>query len=286
MATDMGDSGTPSGTNSARDEAGRWLTKLARGLDRDEGPRLREWLLQAVNRKAILDSVSYWHGPDVRALLTALLPEESKRAKRKRDRNYLVMALAAASAVGFVVLFTTAMLDGRTLWSYFDGSHLTRTLLPSATYVTAAGETRDVKLPDGSTITLNESTRLSVSYSRPWREVHLEYGEARFNVARDPDWLFNVQAGKRDFQLRGSRFNMRMRTPEDLELTVADGDVKVLFATPRRPETEAQRSENLTYGEAVVQARETARVYPGFQSVHKIEASEAEARLAWQKESS
>jgi transmembrane sensor len=278
-----GDSGTPTSANTARDEAGRWLTKLARGLDRDEGPLLREWLTQPVNRKAILDSVSYWHGPDVRALLTQLLPEESKRSKHKRNRNVLVMALSAAAAVSFVVLFTTAMLDGRTLWSYFDGSHLTRTMVAPATYTTAAGETRDVKLPDGSVITLNESTRLSVTYSRPWREVRLEYGEARFNVARDPDWLFNVQAGKRDFQLRGSRFNMRMLTAEDLELTVADGAVKVLFATPRRPETEAQRSENLTYGEAIVQAHETAKVYPGFQSVHQIEASEAEARLAWQR---
>jgi ferric-dicitrate binding protein FerR (iron transport regulator) len=108
-----------------------------------------------------------------------------------------------------------------------------------------------------------------VKYSRPWREVKLEYGAASFTVAHDPDWPFNVQAGKRDFQAMGGRFDMQLLTPELVELTVSAGTVKVQFVAPRRPETDAQRSENLTYGEAIVHALETARVYPGFQSIRK-----------------
>ena len=255
-------------SDTTREVASRWLTRLTRGLDREEGAALSEWLKEPANRKAIVLMASSWHGPEVDALLRELLPAETKRANRKRGRNFVITAVAAAVALGVVVTLANAMLDGRTLWSYLDGSHLTRTILPDTAYVSALEETRDVKLPDGSTITLTPATRVSVRYSRPWREVRLEYGAATFDVARDPDWPFNVQAGKRDFQAMGGRFDMHVLTPDLVELDVAAGSVKVQFATPRRPETDAQRGEGLTFGEAVVNARETARVYPGFQSIH------------------
>jgi hypothetical protein len=63
---------------------------------------------------------------------------------------------------------------------------------------------------------------------------------------------------------------MHVITPEVVDLTVTAGSVKVQFATPRRPE-ESQRSENLSFGEAVVGALHTARVYPGFQSIHRAD---------------
>jgi transmembrane sensor len=260
-------------SDTAREAASHWLTRLARGLGREEGAALTEWLKVRENRQAIVLMAASWHGPEVNALLEELLPAETKRASRKRGRNFVITALAAAAALGFVVAFANAMLDGRTLWSYFDGSHLTRTILPDTAYVSALEETREVKLPDGSTITLSPATRVSVSYSRPWREVKLEYGGASFDVAHDPDWPFNVQAGKRGFQAMGGRFDMRVLTPEIVKLDVAAGSVKVQFATPRRPETDAQRRESLTFGEAVVNARQTARVYPGFQAIRASDVS-------------
>jgi transmembrane sensor len=258
------ESGPP---DSTREAASHWLTRLSRGLDREEGAALTEWLKEPAHRKTIVLVASSWHGAEVHALLKELLPAETKRVNRKRGRNVVITAVAATAALGFVVAFANAMLDGRTLWSYFDGSHLTRRILPDTAYVSALKETRDVRLPDGSTIRLSPATRVSVNYSRPWRAVKLEYGSARFDVAHDPDWPFNVQAGKREFQAMGGRFEMRVLTPELVELDVAAGSVKVQFATPRRPETDTERRENLTFGEAIVNARQTARVYPGFQAI-------------------
>jgi len=262
---------TESESARARDEASRWLAKLARGLDRDDGPAIREWLQTPLHRQAMVDSLAHWHGPDVAALLSELMPEESKRVRIRRRRNVLITALAGIAAVVFVVTFANAMLDGRTLWSYFDGSHLPRSVVASKTYETAAGETRSVPLPDGSTITLEGETRLSIEYSRPYRDVTLEHGAAKFSVMYDPDWPFNIHAGKREFQSMGSRFDMRVVTPETVDLTVADGSVKVQFATPKRP-AESQRTENISFGEAIVGALHTARVYPGFQSIRRLNA--------------
>jgi transmembrane sensor len=255
--------------DSVREQASLWLTKLARGLDKDDGPALTEWLQTPANRKTIVTLAASWHGPEVIALLEQLLPAETKRARRPTRRNIVITALALVVAVSVVVSFTNALLDGRTLWSYFDGSHLPRTIVADTTYVSGLSERRDVQLPDGSLLTLSPATRVTIRYSRPWREMKLDYGAARITVAHDPDWPFNVQAGKREFQTLGGRFDMQLLTPELVELTVAAGIVKVQFATPRRPENDAQRSENLTYGEAIVHALETARVYPGFQSIRK-----------------
>jgi transmembrane sensor len=258
--------------DAAREQASLWLTKLARGLDKEDGPALTEWLKAPANRQMIVHMASSWHGPEVLALLEQLLPEESKRTRRRTTRNVAITALAFVVAVSVVVTLTNALLDGRTVWSYFDGSHLTRTVLADTVYVSGIDERRNVELPDGSSLALGPATRVSVKYSRPWREVKLDYGAATFTVAHDPDWPFNVQAGKRDFQAMGGRFAMQVLTPELVELTVSAGTVKVQFATPRRPETDAQRRENLTYGEAIVRALETARVYPGFQSIRKTAA--------------
>jgi transmembrane sensor len=258
--------------DSAREQASLWLTKLARGLDKEDGPALTEWLRTPANRRMIVHMAASWHGPEVTALLEQLLPEESKRVRRRTTRNVAITALAFVVAVGLVVVLTNALLDGRTVWSYFDGSHLPRKVLADTVYVSGLDERRNVQLPDGSTLELSPATRVSVKYSLPWREVTLEYGAARFAVAHDPDWPFNVRAGKREFQAMGGRFDMQVLTPDLVQLTVAAGTVKVQFATPRRPETDAQRSENLTYGEAVVRALETARVYPGFQSIRKTAA--------------
>lgn len=271
---------TDAGT--ARDEAARWLTKLARGLQPDEGAALEEWLRLPAHREAILGSLGTWHGPEVAALLRELLPEESRRPRHRTRRGLLIAALAAAGAAGIVLAGTNAMLDGRTLWSYFDGSHLPRMDIHRTTYVTGPSEKRRVELPDGTVLILNGATKLSVTYSRPWRQVQLEGGEASFKVAADPDWPFTVQAGKREFQTLSGRFDLHALTADLVELTVAQGNVKVSFATPRRPETEEERSEPLTFGEADIGALQTARVYPGFQAVRAIEAGELRARFAWE----
>jgi len=90
-------------------------------------------------------------------------------------------------------------------------------------------------------------------------------------------------AGMRRFQATGTRFNVRVISPELTELTVTNGTVKVMDAPPRLPETPAQRRATLLYGETTVQALETAQVERGFQSVSQIDETEAETRLAWQR---
>jgi transmembrane sensor len=261
-----------------RHESTKWLARLERGLRQDDGPQFREWLEDAKNREVILDAASLWHSSDVHVLLCRLMgvsPRQTRSVRPKRTLT-LPLTIALVSTVGLLAI----LLTGRMPWSH--GASSPEKAPRGTVYATAVGETRQVRLPDGTDITLNTGTRVSVSFSNRVREVHLMRGEASFHVVPDGTRPFHVNAGRRQFEAAHTRFNLRTLTSENVELTVTEGQVKVMDAPPRLPDTPARRRDPITYGEAVVGAFEEALVEPGFQLVSPIEKSEVDARLAWQ----
>jgi hypothetical protein len=62
------------GPEKNREEAAMWLARLARGIHPEEVPALRVWLKERLNRRIILDMARLWHGPDILALLSELIP--------------------------------------------------------------------------------------------------------------------------------------------------------------------------------------------------------------------
>ncbi len=75
-------------------------------------------------------------------------------------------------------------------------------------YVTKIGEQKTISLTDGSTVTMNTNTKLSVRMSQEERFVTLEFGEAFFDVVRDEERPFSVVAGERTVRVLGTRFNV------------------------------------------------------------------------------
>jgi transmembrane sensor len=265
----------------SRAEAAEWLAKLDRGLRDEEGPALREWLEDTGNRNVLMESAQRWES-DATALLTELFPGSAEPAPGKPRKSLLALSLPALAALSIVV-FGTFMLMGMMPWTYFGAPSPAPRDSTVKTYLTGIGERRDVTLADGSTVTLNTGTRMAVMYSQRAREVTLMHGEASFDVAHEAERPFNVRAGRREFLAVGTRFNVRVLTPEDVEVTVTEGQVKVLYAPPRLPDTPAKRRANLSWGEATLTALQTARVEPGYQELRALEASEVQARLAWQR---
>ncbi len=91
---------------------------------------------------------------------------------------------------------------------------------------TAVGEQREVTLPDGSAIALNSDSRLRVSYGVRYRSVRLLQGEALFEVARDPDRVFVVDAGMGRVEALGTTFAVRLDL-DSFEVAVTHGRVRV-----------------------------------------------------------
>lgn len=266
-----------------REEASVWLARLDRGLREHEGASLQQWLDKPAHRTVILELARMWHGPDTIAVLSALFPQSKELAKpRPLRRGLLLISLTGVVAIGIVVTWALT-LDGHLPAFYFQDARTAQEGFKRGIYTTAIGERREVTLPDNSRIMMNTGTRMGVDYSLHSRDVSIQYGEASFTVVHQPDRPFTVHAGQRDFLAVGTHFNVRVLTPDNVELTVTDGMVKLLYARPVIPDTPELRRMPLTYGEETVGALETALVEPGYQSIRKLEAGELEAVVAWQR---
>jgi transmembrane sensor len=93
-------------------------------------------------------------------------------------------------------------------------------------FSTEIGEQRKIALEDGSVVELNTDTAISVQFSSESRHVRLHRGEALFRVRRDPDRLFEVEAGGRSVRAIGTAFIVRLEA-DALRVTVTEGLVDV-----------------------------------------------------------
>jgi transmembrane sensor len=77
-------------------------------------------------------------------------------------------------------------------------------------YVTIVGEKLPVSLVDGSEVTLNSETALSIDFSDRERRVELFEGEAWFNVSHDRNRPFIIQTPHGEVKVTGTQFNLRL----------------------------------------------------------------------------
>jgi len=101
-------------------------------------------------------------------------------------------------------------------------------------YATDIGEQMSVQLDDGSTLRLNTDSRVRVRFTGQVRRVHLDHGEAFFQVAHDSQRPFLVQAGSAQVRAIGTRFDVR-RDGQTVRVVLTQGVVKV--DSWRAPET-------------------------------------------------
>jgi transmembrane sensor len=103
-------------------------------------------------------------------------------------------------------------------------------------YETASGEQKTVALPDGSTITLQQDTRLRIAddYNRNARTIVLLNGEASFDVAHQQQRPFVVDMDAASVRDIGTSFTI-VRTADSIKVVVSSG--KVAFTKKETGET-------------------------------------------------
>lgn len=154
----------------------------------------------------------------------------AQASSRSRIRS---LAFAAVLVVGIGVAATAGYLQ-----------------LRNPHYETAISEQRDVLLGDGSRVTLNTNTALSIRYTDAARQVQLERGEAIFAVKADPARPFEVAAGETVTRALGTEFNVDLRR-HAVKVSVLEGVVRV--STPDQPvrgASDARPALALTKGRA------------------------------------
>ena len=98
-------------------------------------------------------------------------------------------AAIAAAVAGFMVL------AGLGTWPLVDGVDV---------YRTGLNERRVVTLKDGSKVSLDAMSKISVRYSDDARRLTLQRGQARFDVAHDVSRPFSVRARDRTVVATGT----------------------------------------------------------------------------------
>jgi len=95
------------------------------------------------------------------------------------------------------------------------------------TFATGVGERRAVRLVDGSTVQLDTGSAIEVRFTNGGRDLKLVSGQALFDVAKDADRPFRVQAGDMRVDAIGTRFAVRRDGPQ-VRVTLLEGRVNVL----------------------------------------------------------
>jgi transmembrane sensor len=139
---------------------------------------------------------------------------------------------------------------------------------------------RDISLPDGSRIRLGAKSRLFVNFTSQTRYLVLE-GEAFFDVAKDKERPFLVQAGEVTIRAVGTEFNVR-RVMDKTIVAVTEGVVEVrqsLRPDDRRPPQATSRGAAKPIR---VAAGEQVSVDPAA-AVVSMKHIDSEAVLGWQE---
>lgn len=191
-------------TRDMADEAARWTARMDAGgwSARDES-ELQTWLAaHPMHGGALLQAQAAWISTDLKVAQD--MADDMPAASRVSRRGLVAFGggLIAASLAGGLIWGTSAL-----------------------QYATGVGEIRRVPLADGSVAAINTASRIAVRVDASRRNVKLEAGEAWFQVAKDPERPFVVDAGRVRVRAVGTAFAVRLRS-EGAQVFVTEGVVE------------------------------------------------------------
>jgi transmembrane sensor len=137
-------------------------------------------------------------------------------APRWTRRHAVFIGSAAAGFAGLAAI-------GKVAWESVrpSSSH------PEEYFATAIGQTHEVRLADGSVMTLNTSTKATVRFTDETREIHLLQGEALFDVAKNKRRPFIVTAGDTKVRAVGTSFTVSMLPARPILVLVREGVIEL-----------------------------------------------------------
>jgi transmembrane sensor len=192
-----------------RAQAALWVTEL-HGPDRDATleARVRRWIEEDPRHAAAFElaTEAWQRSGDLPAHLP--VPPSGARTRTAAKVSRPVLACVAVLIVALVAAIYLAR----------DG-----------TLSTGPGEQKTVELSDGTQVSLDANSRVTVQYDERVRKVTLTSGEALFNVIKHQPRPFVVVIGDRKVIAMGTSFMVRREQPDGsaFAVTLVEGRVAV-----------------------------------------------------------
>jgi transmembrane sensor len=202
------------------DEAARWRARLSAddATSRDEAG-FRAWVSASpANGAAWRATETAWDLWDAAADDPRVAALRRRSTPRRATRRWIPAAIAAGLA-----LTVAAGLGVRDI---APPSPFKTPPVVAARYATALGEVRRVTLQDGTVMTLDAQSAVRVAFDGRTRDVALDAGRARFQVAHDKAHPFVVSAHGRSVTALGTVFDVEL-APAGVTVTLVEGRVAV-----------------------------------------------------------
>jgi transmembrane sensor len=267
--------------NDRLEIASDWLLRIQAGsLDSEELAQWLQWYdADSANRSAfekVQATFESIHGlpPSERSAWASRLEALEPPQRSSWRAGFLPWVSRPVLATAFALTF--ALIAGLVVWQL--GRHGS---VETSAFKTERAIHRDISLPDGSRVRLGARSQLFVNFTSQTRYVVLEGGEAFFNVAKDKERPFLVQAGEVTVRAVGTEFNVR-RVMDKTIVAVTEGVVEVrqtLRPDDRRPRQAASRSASKAIR---VVAGEQVSVDPAA-SVVSVKQVNSEEVIGWQE---
>lgn len=220
-------------------EAVRLRVRLAE-LGVDSTPESEAWLREPENFAAWVQVSEPWEFLDEQADAPEALAARRQALQSLRQNrmsphphgwHYAIGGIAAILILGILVWAGVGWLQR------------------PADYATALGERRVVTLDDGSRVSLDSDSEVTVRYTDTARILHLLRGQARFDVAHDVERPFSVLAGGEKVIATGTAFNIDL-SGNGVLVTLIEGHVVVVdekaVSMPSRRQISLESGQQLT----------------------------------------
>ena len=93
-------------------------------------------------------------------------------------------------------------------------------------FVSSIGQQQLIELNDGSSAMLNTNSQIKVNYTKGYRDIYLQRGEAHFTVAHNKTQPFRVFAGSSSIRAVGTAFAVNINK-QGVDVTVTEGVVSL-----------------------------------------------------------
>lgn len=219
--TESGERGIPA---RGHDEAGRWLARLQGDVAPDAERDFNAWLeADPLHRQAYDEATRHWRD-------SMMLADSEVGRTRKLGRAPFLMR--RSTHVGAASLGLAAVLGLVTVGLVRqDGPFALVSPAEAATYRTAIGEVRTIRLSDGSQVILDTATLVRVTFTTGNRRVALERGRARFRVAPDSRRPFIVAVDGGEVVARDAVFDVSV-TDRPARVAAIGGPVELRSVAP------------------------------------------------------
>jgi len=201
--------------------------KLSNEISLEEDLKLEKWLEESNENRKVFDSYKgTWDDMDrVKHKSTREIDVEWERLEKAIDFEEAKIQVKERSLFANIYRYAAAILiiavAAFTIYNYLNNQ--------GTNQLVAKVQIQEVELPEGSKVTVNSNSKLSFpeKFKNNKREVELS-GEAFFEVTKDLNRPFIINAGDVRVEVLGTSFNVKAyENHKQIEVTVSSGKVAI-----------------------------------------------------------